>query len=173
MARRQTRADGPPSLTVADGVATLRFERPGEHNRIDPDDIAVLRDHLRRIAALPAVRTVLFRGAGDRTFSSGFTLGAIRERSEVSYSVRASPAARSPSAIARSCRFIVCTTAGSHCAIAATVSARVFSSRPRGTSSVRKPMRSISSARSVCPVRKMRLACATPSARTARRNPPG
>ena len=85
MARRQTRADGPPSLTVADGVATLRFERPGEHNRIDPDDIAVLRDHLRRIAALPAVRTVLFRGAGDRTFSSGFTLGAIRERLDRSF----------------------------------------------------------------------------------------
>jgi enoyl-CoA hydratase/carnithine racemase len=79
-ARRESRADGPPSLTVTGSVATLRFERPGEHNRIDPDDIAVLRGHLQRIASLPAVRVVLFRGAGGRTFSSGFTIGAIRKR---------------------------------------------------------------------------------------------
>jgi enoyl-CoA hydratase/carnithine racemase len=83
--RRRARADGPPSLTVAGAVATLRFERPGEHNRIDPDDIAVLRDYLRRVAALPAVRAVVFRGAGDKTFSSGFTLGAIRERLDRSF----------------------------------------------------------------------------------------
>jgi enoyl-CoA hydratase/carnithine racemase len=85
MARRQALADGPPSLTVAGGVATLRFERPGEHNRIDPDDIAVLHDHLRRVAALPAVRAVVVRGAGETTFSSGFTVGAIRERLDRSF----------------------------------------------------------------------------------------
>jgi enoyl-CoA hydratase/carnithine racemase len=77
MARRGNLADGPPSLTVARGVATIRFERPTEHNRIDPDDIATLRDHLDQIGAMPAVRAVVFRGAGDKTFSSGFTLGAI------------------------------------------------------------------------------------------------
>jgi len=79
MARDAT-PDGPPSLTLASALATIRFERPAEHNRIDPDDIAVLHEHLRRVAALPDVRAVVFRGAGDKTFSSGFTLGAIRER---------------------------------------------------------------------------------------------
>jgi enoyl-CoA hydratase/carnithine racemase len=45
----------------------------------------VLHDHLRRVAALPAVRAVVVRGAGDRTFSSGFTVGAIRERLDRSF----------------------------------------------------------------------------------------
>jgi enoyl-CoA hydratase/carnithine racemase len=85
MARRRRAPEGPPSLTVAGGVATLRFERPGEHNRIDPDDIAVLREHLGKLAALPALRALVFRGAGDKTFSSGFTLGAIRERLDRSF----------------------------------------------------------------------------------------
>ena len=85
MARRRARPDGPPSLKLTGGVATIRFERPGEHNRIDPDDIAVLRGHLGRIAAEPSLRTVVFRGAGDKTFSSGFTLGAIRERLDRSF----------------------------------------------------------------------------------------
>jgi enoyl-CoA hydratase/carnithine racemase len=78
MARRGSLVDGPPSLTVSGGVATIRFERPAEHNRIDPGDIAILRDHLDQIGAMAAVRAVVFRGAGDKTFSSGFTLGAIR-----------------------------------------------------------------------------------------------
>jgi enoyl-CoA hydratase/carnithine racemase len=85
MARARSAPDGPPSLTVAGGVATLRFERPGEHNRIDPDDIPVLRAHLAKVAALPAVRAIVFRGAGAKTFSSGFTLGAIRKRLDRSF----------------------------------------------------------------------------------------
>ena len=85
MARNLAAPDGPPSLTVRGSVATIRFERPREHNRIDPDDIAVLRGHLGRIAATPAVRAVVFRGAGDKTFSSGFTIGAILERLDRSF----------------------------------------------------------------------------------------
>lgn len=85
MACRKTTAEGPPSLTVAGSVATIRFERPGEHNRIDPDDIPVLRAHLEHVAATPSVRAVVFRGAGDKTFSSGFTLDAILDRLDRSF----------------------------------------------------------------------------------------
>jgi enoyl-CoA hydratase/carnithine racemase len=85
MVRNPATADGPPSLSVASSVATIRFERPGEHNRIDPDDIAVLRAHLGRIGTAPAIRAVVFRGAGDKTFSSGFTIGAIRKRLDRSF----------------------------------------------------------------------------------------
>ncbi len=77
--------NGAPSFSVSGGVATIRFERPSEHNRIDPDDVAVLRGHLGQVAALPAVRCVVFRGAGNKTFSSGFTIGAIRERLDRSF----------------------------------------------------------------------------------------
>ena len=85
MARNLAVRDGPPSLTVAGSVATIRFERPREHNRIDPDDIAVLRGHLDRVAAIPSLRAVVFRGAGDKTFSSGFTIGAILDRLDRSF----------------------------------------------------------------------------------------
>src|SRR5246127_443452 len=78
-------ADGPPSLNIAGAVATIRFERPSEHNRIDPDDIPVLRRHLDAIAAMPGGRVVVFTGAGNRTFSSGFTVGGILQRLDRSF----------------------------------------------------------------------------------------
>jgi enoyl-CoA hydratase/carnithine racemase len=77
--------DAPPSLTISGIKATIRFERPAEHNRIDPDDIPVLRRHLDAIAATPEVRVVVFTGAGNRTFSSGFTVGAIMKRLDRSF----------------------------------------------------------------------------------------
>ena len=80
MASRNRSQDGPPSLTVEDGLATVRFERPREHNRIDPDDIPVLRAHLECVTADASVRVVVFTGAGARTFSSGFTIEAILDR---------------------------------------------------------------------------------------------
>jgi len=85
MATRKTRPDGPPGLTLANGVATVRFERPRQHNRIDPDDIPVLRAHVERAAVDASVRAVVFTGAGDKTFSSGFTLEAILERLDRSF----------------------------------------------------------------------------------------
>jgi enoyl-CoA hydratase/carnithine racemase len=80
-----TKPDAAPNLKIAGMVATIRFERPAEHNRIDPDDIPVLRRHLEAIAATPEVRVVVFTGAGNRTFSSGFTVGAILKRLDRSF----------------------------------------------------------------------------------------
>lgn len=74
-----------PSLTVAGSVATIRFERPREHNRIDPDDIPLLRTYLERIGAAAPVRVVVFTGAGGKTFSSGFTIDAILDRLDRSF----------------------------------------------------------------------------------------
>jgi enoyl-CoA hydratase/carnithine racemase len=77
MAARKPRSEGAPRLTVSDGVATIRFQRPREHNRIDPDDIPVLRAYIERAAVDASVRAVVFTGTGTRTFSSGFTIEAI------------------------------------------------------------------------------------------------
>ena len=85
MASRKRSHEGPPSLTVDNGLATVRFERPREHNRIDPGDIPVLRAHLERVTADTSVRVVVFTGAGDRTFSSGFTIEAILDRLDRSF----------------------------------------------------------------------------------------
>lgn len=85
MTARNSRPDGPPSLVVSGGVATIRFERPREHNRIDPDDIPVLRAHIERAAVDATVRAVIFTGSGGKTFSSGFTIEAILERLDRSF----------------------------------------------------------------------------------------
>ena len=68
-----------PTLDIAGGVATLRFRRPEEHNRIDPDDLAVLMRHFERVLAEPDVRVLVVTGSGEKTFSSGYTVHAIRE----------------------------------------------------------------------------------------------
>src|SRR5947207_3119925 len=83
--KRNERAHGAPSLTIAGSVATIRFERPREHNRIDPDDIPVLRAHLERVAAAAHVRVVVSTGAGGKTFSSAFTIDAILDRLDRSF----------------------------------------------------------------------------------------
>ncbi len=85
MAARKPVADGAPSLTVSAGIARVRFERPREHNRIDPDDIPVLRAHVERAAVDASVRAVIFTGAGTSTFSSGFTIEAILGRLDRSF----------------------------------------------------------------------------------------
>jgi len=85
MAAKKPTPEGPPSLAIKEGVATVRFERPREHNRIDPDDIPVLRAHVERAALDATVRVVVFTGAGGRTFSSGFTIEAILGRLDRSF----------------------------------------------------------------------------------------
>lgn len=68
-----------PTLAIADGVATLRFCRSAEHNRIDPEDLAVLMRHFERVLAATGVRVLVVTGSGEKTFSSGYTVHAIRE----------------------------------------------------------------------------------------------
>jgi len=85
MGRRATAPDAPPSLKLAGAVATIRFERRAEHNRIDPDDIPVLRRYLDQVSAQPLRRVLVFTGSGNRTFSSGFTVNAILERLDRSF----------------------------------------------------------------------------------------
>ena len=70
--------DTAPLLQIEGACARIILNRPGQHNRIDPGDVAVLHDHLDAAQADPAVRTVVFSGNGPKTFSSGYTLQAIR-----------------------------------------------------------------------------------------------
>jgi enoyl-CoA hydratase/carnithine racemase len=70
-------ADGPPTLEVDGAAATIRLRRPAEHNRIDPDDVAVIRGYLDTRALYPQARAMVFTGTGQTTFSSGYTVDAI------------------------------------------------------------------------------------------------
>jgi enoyl-CoA hydratase len=68
-----------PIVTIAGGRATIRLNRPREHNRIEPGDLAVLRETFTRIDRDPTVRVLVLTGTGT-SFSSGYHIGALVER---------------------------------------------------------------------------------------------
>jgi enoyl-CoA hydratase len=68
-----------PIVTIAEGRATIRLNRPREHNRLEPDDLAVLRETFTRIDHDPSVRVLVLTGTG-KSFSSGYHIGALLER---------------------------------------------------------------------------------------------
>jgi enoyl-CoA hydratase/carnithine racemase len=68
-----------PIVTIAEGRATIRLNRPYQHNRIEPDDLAVLRETFTRIDDDPSVRVLVLTGTG-KSFSSGYHIGALVER---------------------------------------------------------------------------------------------
>jgi enoyl-CoA hydratase/carnithine racemase len=76
---------GGPSLEVAGAAATIRLCRPDAHNRIDPDDIPVIRGQLDDVARHENVRILVITGTGHATFSSGFTVDAITDRLDRSF----------------------------------------------------------------------------------------
>jgi enoyl-CoA hydratase len=57
-------------------VATLRFNRPEEHNRIEPADLDELARHIAAVNENRELRVLILASTG-KTFSSGFHLGAI------------------------------------------------------------------------------------------------
>ena len=67
-----------PQLEIDGPRATIRFCRPAEANRIDPSDLGLLKAHLQRVAAAADVRVLVITGTGEKTFSSGYTIQAIR-----------------------------------------------------------------------------------------------
>ena len=68
-----------PLVNVADGRAVVRLNRPREHNRLEPVDLAVLRETFDRVDADTSVRVLVLTGTG-KSFSSGFHIGALAER---------------------------------------------------------------------------------------------
>jgi|HubBroStandDraft_6_1064221.scaffolds.fasta_scaffold247378_1 enoyl-CoA hydratase len=68
-----------PVVTIADSRATIRLNRPREHNRIEPDDLTVLRETFGRIDRDPSIRVLVVTGTG-KSFSSGYHIGALVER---------------------------------------------------------------------------------------------
>lgn len=68
-----------PVLLMQDGCATIRLNRPREHNRIAPEDLLVLDRYLSQLDADPAPRVVVLTGTGSRSFSSGYSLQSLRD----------------------------------------------------------------------------------------------
>ena len=70
-----------PILTVTDGRALVRLNRPAEHNRIEPADLAALIEIFDRVDRDAAVRVLVLTGTG-KSFSSGFHIGALVARKQ-------------------------------------------------------------------------------------------
>lgn len=68
-----------PIVTISEGRATIRLNRPRQHNRIEPDDLAVLRETFAGIDEDAGVRVLVLTGTG-KSFSSGYHIGALVAR---------------------------------------------------------------------------------------------
>ena len=68
-----------PVVNVAAGLALVRLNRPRQHNRLEPDDLAVLRETFTRIDKDQSIRALVLTGTG-KSFSSGYHIGALAER---------------------------------------------------------------------------------------------
>lgn len=64
-----------PSLEIAAQVATLTLQRPDVANRLGPDDLQALQEHIDAINASDA-RVVILRSTG-KYFCSGFDIGKL------------------------------------------------------------------------------------------------
>lgn len=71
----------PKELIVEENgpVCTLIINRPEKRNLVTPEMLLGLHTELKRLKEEGNVRCVVIRGAGDKAFSSGYDISAIRE----------------------------------------------------------------------------------------------
>jgi len=70
-----------PILTFSDGKALIRLNRPAEHNRVEPADLEALIEIYDRIDKDTSIRVLVITGTG-KSFSSGFHIGALKDRKD-------------------------------------------------------------------------------------------
>lgn len=66
----------PPDLRIDGECATITLRRPEQANRLEPDDLGLLVDHVAAVAADERVRVLCLRSSG-RYFCSGYDIGRI------------------------------------------------------------------------------------------------
>jgi enoyl-CoA hydratase/carnithine racemase len=65
-----------PVLSRDGARATIRLNRPAQHNRLDPGDLAALMGQLETLAPDPDLRVLVLTGTGP-SFCSGFDLKSL------------------------------------------------------------------------------------------------
>lgn len=68
--------DGPPTLQVVDGRATLCLRRPARMNRLDRGDLRTLQSHLEAVERDPAVRVLVLTATGP-VFCAGYDISEL------------------------------------------------------------------------------------------------
>ncbi|MEY3754134.1 MAG: hypothetical protein RLY27_734, partial [Pseudomonadota bacterium] len=74
-----------PIFATNGAKATITLNRPEHHNRIDPDDIPKIHEHLDSIKSDNSIKVLVITGTGHKTFSSGYTIDAILTRLDDSF----------------------------------------------------------------------------------------
>ncbi len=69
--------EGVPLLSTHAKVATIRLNRPSQHNRLDPIDLPVLMQFIDQIESSSEIELLVITGTGSKSFCSGYTLQAI------------------------------------------------------------------------------------------------
>jgi enoyl-CoA hydratase/carnithine racemase len=67
---------GPPVIMMEGFIARVKLRRSAYKNRLQPEDLADLREIFRELAGNPDVRVVILQSEGD-VFSAGFDLNAL------------------------------------------------------------------------------------------------
>jgi enoyl-CoA hydratase len=75
-----TGASDTPSLSVDGHIATLRLRRPGQANRLGPQDLDAIREHLDAVNANDAVRVLRIQSEG-KYFCSGYDISSLASES--------------------------------------------------------------------------------------------
>ena len=65
-----------PELSFQDHIATIMLRRPGVANRLAPEDLSVLIQHLGQVNARDDIRVLLLRAEG-KYFCSGFDISEV------------------------------------------------------------------------------------------------
>ncbi|MDS1141949.1 enoyl-CoA hydratase/isomerase family protein [Pusillimonas sp. SM2304] len=78
-ARHAKQAEGDsiaPELSVDGAIATIRFRKPAQANRLSPDDLATLRRHIDTVNREKHVLVLRFMGEG-KYFCSGYDISSL------------------------------------------------------------------------------------------------
>jgi enoyl-CoA hydratase/carnithine racemase len=82
------------------GIATLTLDRPAQRNALSAELVQQLTDALAALAADPAVRIVLLKGAGD-VFCAGADIGEMRAAGAASQEANEADSRRFATLLAR------------------------------------------------------------------------
>ena len=65
-----------PELRIEGAVATITLRRPQQANRLEPDDLAAISDHVAHVNEQRAVSVLRLQASG-KTFCAGYDIGQI------------------------------------------------------------------------------------------------
>lgn len=86
-----------PLLRIADGVATITFNRPVQRNRLENSDLALLLQHFAQVNQDTSVRVLVLtantQGQPKPVFCAGYDIGGFKEDSQGSSSFERIPVA--------------------------------------------------------------------------------